>query len=125
MKIEVLKGHGDSANGSVGRGLLRLAPEAAPRKVTLRHCELRVLFPGSSWAFVAGGVRGVGPLREAEVREDSRAALRPSLTLALCASPAARAQRCARGWATEKALPSDLSTQPQLPGAHLECSPIS
>jgi hypothetical protein len=62
MKIEVLKGHGDSANGSVGRGLPSLAPQAALRKVTLRLRELRVLFPRSSWAFVAGGVRGVGPL---------------------------------------------------------------
>lgn len=125
MKTEVLKGHGDSANGDAGRGLPSLPPSHPPplpapqRKVTLGLRDLRVFFPRFPWASMARGVRGAGSLGEAEVQEDTQAILRPSLTLALCASPIARAPRCARGWPREKALPSDLSAQPHLRGAHL------
>lgn len=75
MKIEVLKGHGDSANGDAGRGLPSLTPQAAQRKVTLRLRELRVFFPRSPWASIARGARGAGFVRETEVREDTHAVL--------------------------------------------------
>lgn len=113
MKTEVLKGHGDSANGDAGRGPPSLAPQAAKRKVTLWLCELRVFFPLSPWTSMARGARGAGSLREAEVLEDTHAVLRPALTLL------ARHGAHARGWPREKALPSDLSAQPHLPLAHL------
>lgn len=94
-------------------------PPAPQRKVTLGLRDLRVFFPRFPWASMARGVRGAGSLGEAEVQEDTHAIPRPSLTLALCASPIARAPRCARGWPREKALPSDLPAQPHLRGTHL------
>lgn len=101
-------------------------PLPAPqRKVTLGLRDLRVFFPRFPWASMARGVRGAGSLGEAEVQEDTQAILRPSLTLALCASPIARTPRCAhvagqgRKHCPQTFQPSPTSVE------HTLCLPIS
>lgn len=78
-----------------------------------------MLFPRSSWVFVAGGVRGVGPLREAEVRKDSRAAQSFADTSPVCVTRCSRATM--RTWLGEGESICPQTSQPSLCSLEHKC----